>query len=358
MRYVFLLMLVGCSQQKEVPEPIIRSVRYVVAEDAAAATDRTFSGQVQASNQSRLSFQVSGRAQRVAVKVGDRVKAGATIAVLDPTDFELQLSEARASLTQARAQARSAESSYKRIRALYENKNASVQDLDNARAQRDSAQAMASASSQTVRRLQRQLEYATLTARADGIIREVNVETNEVISAGQPVALLQAGEQLEVSIFIPETYVNRVKRGMTVSCVVQGKTIEGTVTEIGVPGASSAAYPVAVGLAASDKAIEAGMAAEVTFRLEADSDREGVVRVPTTAVGEDRNGRFVYIVEPKGEGLGTVKRTSVQTGAIETGGIDITEGVADGQLVVTAGVSRIIDGLEVKVPEDPEAFLQ
>lgn len=348
----------ACAKNANDVDPVYRSVRYVVVEDSASATERVFSGQVQASNQSRLSFQVQGRVQSVAVRMGDRVKEGQTIATLDPTDFQLQLQEARASLTQARAQSSSAESTYRRTRALYENKNASVQDLDNSRAQRDSALAMVSAASQTVRRLQRQLTYATLSARADGIIREVEIEPNEVVAAGQPVAVLQAGEQLEISISLPETYVNRVEREDRVSCVVAGRSFPGVVAEIGVPGSSGAAYPIAVRLDGTDNQIEAGMAAEVKFSFEADASRKGMFRVPATAVGEDRQGRFVYVVDSVENGYGTVHRKPVETGGIETDGIDIRKGVENGQLVVTAGVSRISDGLKVKVPKDPEAFLQ
>ena len=353
----------GCTGDKAEPEPLLRTVRYVVAESEDGARRRTFSGRVQASDQARLSFQVSGRVRSVHVKMGDRVREGQLIATLDPTDFRIQLQEARASLSQARAQARNAESSYRRVRALYENKNASVQDLDTARAQKDSALSVVSAASQSVRRLQRQLEYATLTARSNGIIRAIDVEKNEVVPAGQPVALLQAGEQLEVSLSIPETYVNRIKRGMEVTCVINTLSVQipGHVTEIGVPGVTSAAFPVRVELRDTEARAEAGMAADVVFSFSPDPRRRGVFRVPTSAVGEDRQGRFVYIVEQH-EAVdthqqGLVRRRAVQTGEIETDGIDIVGGLEGGEKVVTAGVSRIYDGLRVRVPERPPEFL-
>ncbi|MEO0814907.1 MAG: efflux RND transporter periplasmic adaptor subunit, partial [Myxococcota bacterium] len=324
-------MMFGCAEEEQTAEPIIRSVRYVMAESAGGASERTFSGQVQASELARLSFQVAGRVQSVEVDLGDRVKSGQVIASLDPTDFRLQLEEARASLGQARAQARSAEATYTRTRALYENKNASVQDLDNARAQKDSSLSLVSAASQSVRRLQRQLEYATLTARSDGVIQQVDVEPNEVVNAGQPVAVLQAGEQLEVSLSVPETYVNRIERGMSVRVGVSSaeSTLTGTVSELAT-GTTGGAFPVRVRLPKDATKIEAGMAADVTFEFKADEERKGVYRVPTTAVGEDRTGRFVFVVSELNEASreGQVKRVSVTTGGIETDGIDVLSGLS------------------------------
>ncbi|MBW2629927.1 MAG: hypothetical protein JRE45_20270, partial [Deltaproteobacteria bacterium] len=73
--------------------------------------------------------------------------------------------------------------------------------------------------------------------------------------------------------------------------------------------------------------------------------------LPVSAVGEDREGRFVFMLEKTDDGLGIVHRTPVEVGEILSDGIEILEGVKPGELVVTAGVSRIYDGLQVRVPE-------
>jgi multidrug efflux pump subunit AcrA (membrane-fusion protein) len=84
------------------------------------------------------------------------------------------------------------------------------------------------------------------------------------------------------------------------------------------------------------------------------SEKEGPrYSLPISAVGEDREGRFVFILEKTGDALGTVHRTPVEVGDILSDGIEILDGVKPGDLVVTAGVSRIYDGLQVRVPERP-----
>ncbi|MEM7608776.1 MAG: efflux RND transporter periplasmic adaptor subunit, partial [Myxococcota bacterium] len=241
------LLLGGCGGDDEAAsEPLIRSVRYMRVAASEVGRERTFSGAVRAGNQTRMSFQVSGRVNALNIRVGQTLEEGATVASLDGTDYELQLQEARANSGQARAQARSAVANYERVRALYANQNASRQDLDNARAQRDSAQASSAAAGQSIRLLQRQLEYATLTAPAAGTVSEVLIENNEVVSAGQTVATLQVGEQLEVAVDVPETYVNQIERGTEASIRVDAveEAIAATVYEVGVPTQGSTVFPI------------------------------------------------------------------------------------------------------------------
>jgi multidrug efflux pump subunit AcrA (membrane-fusion protein) len=91
------------------------------------------------------------------------------------------------------------------------------------------------------------------------------------------------------------------------------------------------------------------MAAEVIFRFE--STREERIIVPSNAVGEDRQGRFVFVVEPAEEGFGIAHRRPVVIGDLTEQGIEILEGLNDGERVVTAGVTKLNDGQQVRLPE-------
>jgi multidrug efflux pump subunit AcrA (membrane-fusion protein) len=132
---------------------------------------------------------------------------------------------------------------------------------------------------------------------------------------------------------------------------LEGKTFNGTVTEVGVASVGGATtFPVTVRLTEGQDQVRAGMSADVTFVFA--SEKGGPkYALPISAVGEDREGRFVYMLEKTDDGLGTVHRTPVAVGEILSDGIEILDGVKPGDLVVTAGVSRIYDGLQVRVPE-------
>jgi len=197
------LALSGCRQKEPEPTPVIRPVltRQVFA--TGGSRIRTFPGVAQSERESRLSFRVPGKIQRLEVKVGDKVRPGQLIAALDPEDYRLQVEEAEASLERARAESRNAEANYARVRALYENRNASRNELDGARAAAESAAAQVLAIQKRLDLARAQQSYTRLEAAEEGAVAEVYVEINENVQAGQPVVLLTGGCSMEVQVGVP-----------------------------------------------------------------------------------------------------------------------------------------------------------
>lgn len=346
-------LLLGCSGEE--PEPIsdIRPVRVHRVELRGAVIQRTLAGVARAGVESRLSFRVSGTIDRVSAALGDRVRRGQALARLDPTDYELRVEEAEAGLAQGQASLRKAEADYERVRALYENNNASKSELDAARAGAESAQAAVESGSKRLEQAQQQLGYTVLRAPADGDIASVSVEVNENVRAGQEMFLLTAGAQPEVEVAVPETMIGRIEVGLPVEVSfdsLPGRGFAAKVSEVGVAvtGAAST-FQVAVQLDEADPAIRSGMAGEVTFRVQAAGGAESLV-VPGVAVGEDDQGRFVYVVDPAGDGTAVVHRRSVEVGRLAEG-IEIVAGLEAGEVIVTAGVRRLSEGMTVRYEE-------
>jgi RND family efflux transporter MFP subunit len=344
----------GCEEEKVQPKTVLRPVRTITVGGTDIGRLRTFSGTAQAGQEWRLSFKVPGTVKRMAVKVGDRVKKGAVIAELDSKDYDLQVEQARASLAQAQAQLRNAQATFKRTRELYANRNASKSEFDAARAASETAQAGVRAASKQVQLLRQQRGYTRMASPAAGSIAEVKVEVNENVTVGKVVVILNAGDDLEVRVAVPEVVIARIKKGNPVKVrfdALPGKEFSGTVDEVGVSstGAGST-YPLTIKLKETDKAIRAGMAAEVVFEF-AKKDASPRILIPAVAVGEDRKGRFVYLVTPGEAGTGVVKRRKVSVGELTSEGLEITGGLADGDIVVTAGLSFLEEDRQVKMPE-------
>jgi RND family efflux transporter MFP subunit len=348
---LWVTILPACESEEPVREPIIRPVRTQQVFSTGGTRVRTFAGTAQAGLESRLSFKVAGTVQVLNVKVGDQVKAGALIAELDPMDYRLQVEETEASLERARADLRNAEAKYARVRALYENRNASRDDLDAARAGAESARAQVHSIQKRLELAGSQLRYTRLKAATDGAIAEVGVEVNENVQAGQTVVLLTSGARPEVKVGVPGILISQVQEGGEVEVTfdsIPGTVFRAVVTEVGVVTGMSTVYPVTVRLEEAHPGVRPGMAAEVAFRFGSADDRERFL-VPSIAVGEDRNGRYVFVVKPGAEGLGVTHRTPVTVGELREEGIEILEGVSDGDLVVVAGVSKIVDGMTVRL---------
>lgn len=346
------LTLASCGADEQT-ESVLRPVRYEQVYATGGSRTRAFSGTARAGVESRLSFKVRGTIRRLIVEVGDSVQAGQLIAELDPEDYRLEVQRAEAALAQARAQARNAEVSYERTRLLYENNTASKSDLDAARAAYESAEATVSAYEQGLELARLQLSYTRLTAPAAGAVATVNVEVNENVSPGEAIVLLTSGSRLEVDVSVPEVLIAQVRQGDTVHVTFDAlpqREFAAVVTEVGVAAtAAGATFPVTVLLQETDPDIRSGMAAEVGFRFGAAGERE-VYLVPPVAVGEDRQGRFLFVVEPTEGERGTVHRRPVEIGELTPDGLEILSGLSDGDRVVTAGVSKVEDGMEVRVP--------
>lgn len=346
------LTVSACGEDAPPPEPVIRPVRTQAVFATGGGRTRTFSGTSNAALESRLSFKVSGTVNRVAVNVGDRVRAGALIAQIDDRDYRLQVQEAEAALNSATAQARSAESNYGRVRALYENRNASANDLDAARAASESANAQVKRAEKGVELARSQLSYTTLKSPVAGSIASVMVEENENVSPGQTVVLLTSGNALEVKVAVPEILIAQVREGDQTTVTfdaLPGKSFLATVIEVGVSsGGGGTTFPVSVRLKETDPACRPGMAAEVAFTFGNEDGRPRLI-VPAVAVGEDRSGRFVYVAQPTEAGKATIERREVAVGELTESGIEVFEGLKDGELIVTAGVTRINDGQVVRL---------
>jgi RND family efflux transporter MFP subunit len=286
------------------------------------------------------------------VGVGQEVAEGQLIASLDAQDFRLSVQQADATLRQAQAQATNASANYSRVRLLYESNNASLSELDAARSMSESADAAVEAAENMLDLRRLELGYTRLRAPFSGSISSVYVEEGQNVGSGQQIVTETSAGRLEVLVSVPEVLIGQVEAGQAVTVTfdaVAGQALGGRVSEVGVaPAGLATTFPVTVRLDETTADVRAGMAAEVAFTFESTDERERFF-VPSFAVGEDREGQFVFVIEPGEPGLGVVLRRPVEVGELTAEGLEILSGLTDGDLIVTAGVSKIIDSLVVRL---------
>ncbi|MEN0060692.1 MAG: efflux RND transporter periplasmic adaptor subunit [Myxococcota bacterium] len=347
--FVFALgALFGCGDPAPEP-PAIRPVRSEVIELSGAALRGTFSGVAEAGDQATLSFQTGGTIEQVLVKIGDRVKAGEPLARLDDTQLRLQLGQARASVAQASANRTLARQSLERTEALYLNDNASAAELEAARANADSATASLVSAQRTLAIAKDQLDAAVLEANRDGRVSDVLVNENENVGGGSPVIALTPDQRLQVTVAVPGAWVGRVTRGDTATATfteVGGAQVPANVTEVGVTG-QSGSFSVTVELTEDDERVRPGMGADVAIVVKESEDKR--LELPLSAIGEDAQGRHVWIVEDGEDGEGVVRRRTVETGDLTSERVVVNDGLEAGTRVVIAGTSLMYDGRVVRV---------
>ena len=349
--FLVVVGMAACSEEDAAPEPQLRPVRYQRVSTGTLQGTRVLAGVARMGTEANLSFRVPGTVEEVDANLGQRVSQGQVLARLDPVDYELQVQEDEAGLALAEAAVRKAEADYDRTRSLYETNNASRSELDAARAGAESARSQVVAATKRLELARQRLGYTVLRAPMDGAIASKALEVNENVGVGAAVFMLTSGSLPEVEFAVPEIMIAGLEEGMPVTVrfdSVPDRTFAADITEVGVAvTGSSAAFEAVARLRDENSAVRSGMAAEVMIQLASEASRSSLI-VPWVSVGEDRDGRFVFIVEPAGDGTGTVSRRAVTLGEVGRD-IEILEGLAEGDLLVTAGTRRLVDGMRVRI---------
>ena len=347
-----VVLLFSCGGEEKASKEIIRPVRYQQVFLTGGQQTRTFSGISRAGTEAKLSFRVGGTVLSVNVKVGDQVEKGKLIASIDDSDAQLQLEKAQVALERSRIQKETAKSTLDRVKGLYENNNVSLSEYEAAKANYASANAAYNADKKNVDLQKRSLSYYKLYAPMDGIVTAVNIEKNENAQPGQVTAVMNAGDDIEVTVGMPESFISRVKSGAAVSigfASIPDKVFDGKISEVSfTSGNQSSTYPVTVVLSEPTREIRPGMPADVTFNFVSKSEVENLM-VPANAVGEDTEGNFVFTVTATENGFAVVQKKLVTVGQLTREGFEILSGLQDGDLIVTAGIANLSDGMKVRL---------
>lgn len=352
------LLLMACEDKAPELEKSYRPVQYMKAIPKANQITDTFSGVVEADLDARLSFRVGGTIIKRFVEVGDAVKSGTVLAELDNTDLEVSHQQSLAALQQAVANERNNHANYQRVIDLYENNNSSKSDLDSARAAADSAKAARIVAQKQSEAARLQLSYSELKAPQDCSVAEILADTNEAVSAGQGVVRVTCGACAKVKVSVPGQLIGQIKKGdetIVKTSAFSEKQFVAKVTEVGVAATSSGTFPVEALLQGSCPGLRAGMSANLSFDFSdvKGSSQANKLIVPYLSIGNDNEGTFVFVLQPVGGGIYKAERRAVTFISGSNNGAQITTGISEGELIATAGVRRLIDGMEVKLLETP-----
>ena len=337
-------VLAACSK----PAPPVEDVRPVRAMTLVAGSlgERLeFSGDVRPRYESALAFRIGGKIVERKVDVGALVKRGDVLMRLDPQDMKLAETQARATLRAAETERDLANADYKRHVNLRSQNFVSQAVLDAKQSALKAAQANVEAARAGLRGQSNQANYTSLSADVDGVVTAIEAEVGQVVQAGSPVARVARTDEKEVVIGIPEDKVELVRRAGAVTVRLWAnadQTIPGKIREVS-PVADPASRTYTVKVSIPDLAdVRLGMTA--TVELKANANGASGLRVPLTALVQNKGASSVWIVEN-----GAVKLVPVQVTAQAGNDVLIAGDVKPGQHVVTAGVNQLEAGRKVRI---------
>nr|WP_236901276.1 efflux RND transporter periplasmic adaptor subunit [Cupriavidus necator] len=339
------LVLGGCGKRPE-PAPEIRPVRMMQLSQHSGKTAFEFSGDVRPRVESRLGFRVGGKIAARLVDVGAVVSKGQPLARLDPTDLSLAEAGSRAQFEAARTDRDLAAADLKRYNDLFAKGFISAAERHRRQATFDAAEARLRQAQAGLRSQSNQTAYAVLHADADGVVTAIDAEVGQVVTPGQPVVRVAQTAEKEVAIGLPEDQVGLL-RGLTDVTVhtwaEPQRALPGRVREIAAAADPvTRTYATRVSVPNPPPDLKLGMTAVVTFVR---TGAATAIRVPLTALLQEQGRDQVWVYD---NASGTVKPVAVTLGDAIGNEIEVRQGLAPGQTIVTAGVHLLRPGQKVR----------
>lgn len=308
--------------------------------------ERAFVGAVRPRVETDLGFRVGGKVARRLVEVGDRVRAGQSLAALDETDLRLQVEQAEAEMRAATASLRQAEADLVRSESLTAKGYAASASLDRQQAVTEEARGRTLRAERAVTLARNARSYAVLTADADGVVTGTSVEPGQVVTSGQAAIRLAKTGEKEAVVSIPESLIGLAhgRAGVTLWSN-PGKRYEAKLREFA-PAADpvTRTYLARFSVSQADEAVQLGMTATVTV---AASEGARVARLPLSALFNQGAGPAVWTVGTDGHAV----LKPVDVSAYEARDVLVARGVEEGDRVVALGVSKLDPGQLLRVVE-------
>ena len=304
----------------------------------------TLAGTTRPIRDSLIAAEVDGRVLERQVELGDHVEKDGVLFVLDRVRLERALAQARAELEEVRARLERAIRQETRALELHEQAVLSPSLTDEAVAERRAQESRKEQVRVQIEGIKDDLSRSTIRAPFAGVVTELHTEVGQWLRQGEPIARLADFNTIEITVNLPERYYAQVTQGDDAPATLAslpGLALDGKVFAI-VPQVESAArtFPVLVRAINPDRAVAAGMLAQVRLSLGAS---EQALMVPRDALVVGRMGKVVYKVE--GDAANPVPVTSGRASGslVEVSGEDLQEG----DRVVVRGNERLMPGQKI-----------
>lgn len=355
-----ILIGAGCSKEPP-PKELVRPLFAVQVGSDDDRTGRSFPGRAKANQEVDLSFRVAGPLIELPNDiVGRNYRQGEVIARIDPRDYEVKIQDVEGRLERAQSSAKRTRGEYERELSIFKQDPGATSKtaVDRKRDQRDAAAAEVKSLGASLQAARDDLEYTYLKAPFDGVVTSRYVENFQDVRAKQRVVRLLDASQIQMVVDIPETLISRLPQVEDIQVVFDAfpdRRIPAEVYEIGTEASlTTRTYPVTLIMNQPDDIeILAGMAGRAFGRQKSLAGDGGQLVVPLAAVftPDDERSSYVWVVDKE---AGVVSRRAVTTGELANTGITITQGVADGEWVATAGVHSLVEGQKVRIIESAQ----
>lgn len=250
----------------------------------------------------------------------------------------LESSEPLANLAAAKAALVDSESQYRRAQELFKTRVVSESQLEQLEAQRDADLAAVNAA-------RARLDHTVIRAPFAGQLGLRRVSLGSIVDPSTVITTLDDTSEIKLDFNVPEVFLSRLAPGLTVtahSAAWPDASFRGVVSAMDTRvDPVSRTITVRALMPNTDHRLRAGMFLTVTVLKE---DVETLM-VPEQAIVPERSNQYVFVVGADN----TVDRRRVETGRRRPGEVEILEGLAPGERVITEGTQKVRHGQQVVI---------
>jgi HlyD family secretion protein len=320
----------------------------------------------------QVGSQVSGNIAKLFVDFNSEVKAGQTVAQIDPMLFQAAVTQAEGDLASAQAALELAKVNATRTEQLFKQKISSQQDLDQAMANLHQAEANVKIKQGALDKAKADLDHCTITSPIDGVVISRSVDVGQTVAASlqAPVIFQIANDltKMQIDSNVAEADVGVVQVGQDVDFTVDAfptQTFHGKVVQVRnapITVQNVVTYDTVIGVSNPDLKLKPGMTANVSIIV---ARKDNVLQIKNAALryrpaeaaptfseskaaqggsrppGATRQGnatrnrqasdRTVYVLS-----FGQPKAVQIKTGISDGVVTEVVEGLKEGDRVVTA----------------------
>jgi RND family efflux transporter MFP subunit len=299
-------------------------------------------GTLQALKQSTVAAQVGGNVVQLAVKAGDRVKAGALLARIDARELQTGMAVGEAGVAQAAASLAQAQQNLNRTRELRAQGFISQAALDLAQTQSDAAQASHRQAQAGRSQASLTLSFAHVTAPFDAIVLSTQVEAGDLAMPGRPLVTLYAPDRLRAVVQVPLSRAGTARAATTTEVALPDGRLVAPTLRTELPGTDAVSQTVEWRLdlpPAQTTGLTPGQPVQVRFAGGASTAGAGRLVVPQGAVLQRGELTAVYVAQGERFLL-----KAVRLGARQGEGVEVLAGLKAGERIATDPVRAGLAG--------------